>query len=205
MSIARSAGPRTAFIAIATLLLAACSSQFVKRDEFDSTVNDLRSTDAELARDLQGFRNQFSEMTQDLNRKFEGYDASLSNLQGRLRVEMSAHFEYDRAELREQDKPTLLEFSEVVRQYDPNVVVTVEGFTDPAGDPEYNRQLGQRRASAVRDFLIAEGGLHRERVRAVSYGEDNRRMLDPGAWGDKGAANRRVSLVVDYLGPVPGN
>lgn len=96
------------------------------------------------------------------------------------------------------------EFSEVVRQYDPNVVVTVEGFTDPAGDPEYNRQLGQRRANAVRDYLVAEGGLHPERVRAVSYGEDRRRMLEPGAWGDDGAANRRVSLVVDYLGPVPG-
>ena len=117
---------------------------------------------------------------------------------------MTAHFAYDDATLREQDKPALVEFGDVVRQYDPNVVVTIEGFTDPAGNAEYNQQLGLRRANAVRTFLVDEVGLNKERVRAVSYGEDDRRMLAPGAWGDDGAANRRVSLVVDYLGPVAG-
>ncbi|MEM9624137.1 MAG: OmpA family protein, partial [Pseudomonadota bacterium] len=63
---------------------------------------------------------------------------------------------------------------------------------------------GLRRANAVRSFLVETGGLHPERVRAVSYGEDSSRMLEPGAWGDAGAANRRVSLVVDYLGPIAG-
>ena len=95
-------------------------------------------------------------------------------------------------------------WTKVVRQYEPNVVVTVEGFTDPAGDPAYNQQLGQRRANAVREFLIADGGLHPDRVRAVSYGEDERRLVTPGAWGEQGSANRRVSLVVDYVGPTPG-
>ena len=185
-------------------ILAGCATdQYVKRDEFDATVSDLRATDSSLADDLQGFRSQFTEMTQDLHGKFSGYDATIANLQGRLRVEMSAHFAYDDDALRAEDKPALDEFSEVVRQYDPNVVVTVEGFTDPAGDPTYNQQLGQRRAEAVRQYLITSGGLHPERVRAVSYGEDNRRMLEPGKWGDSGAANRRVSLVVDYLGLAP--
>lgn len=177
---------------------------YVKRDEFDATVGELRTTDANLASDLDGFRGQFTEMTRDLHGKFSGYDATIANLQGRLRVEMSAHFGYDDATLLEQDKPALSEFSEVVKQYDPNVLVTVEGFTDAAGDPVYNQQLGQRRADAVRSFLVGEGGLHPKRVRAVSYGEDNRRMINPGAWGEKGAANRRVSLVVDYLGPRVG-
>lgn len=185
-------------------ILAGCAgNQYVKRDEFDATVSDLRATDTTLAADLQGFRSQFTEMTRDLHGKFSGYDATIANLQGRLRVEMSAHFAYDDDTLRPADKPALDEFSEVVRQYDPNVVVTVEGFTDPAGDPAYNQRLGQRRAEAVRQYLISSGGLHPERVRAVSYGEDNRRMLQPGQWGDAGAANRRVSLVVDYLGLAP--
>ena len=187
-----------------SLLLAGCMDQYVKREEFDSTVSDLRATDAQLADDLAGFRGQFTEMTGDLNGKFSNYDATIANLQGRLRVEMSAHFGYDDDTLREEDKPALDEFSEVVRQYDPNVVVTVEGFTDSAGDPEYNRQLGLRRAEAVRTYLVDSGKLHPERVRAVSYGEDKRRQLMPGEWGEDGAANRRVSLVVDYLGPVPG-
>ena len=193
------------FIAIvaATLLLTGCATdQYVKRDEFDSTISGLRATDAELADDLQGIRGQFVEMTQDLHKRFSSYDATLGNLQGRLRVEMTAHFGYDDDTLRDEDKPALREFSDVVSQYVPHVVVTVEGFTDPAGDPEYNRQLGLRRANAVRDYLV-EQGLAESAITAVSYGEDSKRQLRPGQWGEDGSANRRVSLVVDYVGPTP--
>ena len=186
------------------VLASGCASdQYVKRDEFDSTVAGLRATDAELAADLQGFRGQFTEMTRDLHSRFASYDATIGNLSGRLRVEMSAHFGYDDATLRDADKPALDEFSKVVKDYEPNIVVTVEGFTDPAGDPKYNEWLGQERANAVRDYLVNVGGLDGKAVRAVSYGEDSRRMLRPGQWGESGAQNRRVSLVVDYVGPTP--
>ena len=186
-----------------SLALVGCINQYVKKDEFDATVGDLQATDAQLASELQGIRGQFTEMTQDLSQRFNDYDATIGNLQGRLRVEMSAHFEYDDDTLRAEDKPVLDEFSEVVKQYEPHVVVTVEGFTDPAGNAEYNKALGQRRADAVRDYLVNVGGLDAEAVRAVSYGEDARRMLQPGEYGDAGAVNRRVSLVVDYVGPTP--
>ncbi len=188
----------------AALLTTACASdQYVKRTEFDTTVSELRASDAGLANELEGFRDQFTEMTRDLNTRFGDYDTTIANLQGRLRVEMSAHFGYDDDTLRAADKPALDEFAAVVSDYAPNVVVTVEGFTDPAGDPEYNRQLGLRRAKAVRDYLVNVGGLSPDSVRAVSYGEDAARMLQPGAWGEDGSANRRVSLVVDYLGHAP--
>ena len=187
-----------------TVFLTGCATnQYVKRDEFDATIGDLRATDANLASELAGFRGQFTEMTRDLHTRFNNYDATIGNLQGRLRVEMSAHFAYDDDRLQDADKPALDEFSEVIKQYSPHVVVTVEGFTDPAGDPAYNQQLGQRRADAVRNYLIQQGGLSADRVKAVSYGEDSRRMLAPGAWGEKGSINRRVSLVVDYVGPTP--
>ncbi len=191
---------------ITTVLLVGCATdQYVKRDEFDATVGELRATDADLASELEGFRGQFTEMTRDLHTRFNNYDATIGNLQGRLRVEMSAHFGYDDDKLQAKDKPALDEFSEVISQYTPHVVVTVEGFTDPAGDPQYNKQLGQRRADAVRDYLVNVGGLPADSVKAVSYGEDTRRMLAPGAWGDAGSVNRRVSLVVDYVGPRPEN
>mgnify|MGYP001812757909 CR=1 FL=1 len=193
---------RFAGFLVMAVLMSACTGQFVKRTEFDATVGELRATDAEFASDLAGFRGQFVEMTRDLHGKFEGYDARIGDLQGRLRVEMSAHFEFDDATLRAADKPALSEFSDVVRQYDPNVVVTVEGFTDPQGDQAYNQQLGLNRANAVRDFLINVGGLHPKRVRAVSYGEDKRRLISSGSDNDN-AINRRVSLVVDYVGISP--
>ncbi|MCZ6659534.1 MAG: OmpA family protein [Gammaproteobacteria bacterium] len=186
-------------LVLVSLLLGACTAQFIKRDEFDSTISGLRSTDAELQEQMDGMHTMFTELTGQLNRRFDGYDTKLTSLQGRLRVEMTAHFGYDDASLRDQDKPVLDEFSDVIREHHANVIVTVEGFTDPAGDPEYNQWLGMERAKAVRKYLVDVGGLEASKVRAVSYGEDSERLIKANAWGVDGAANRRVALVVDYV------
>ena len=107
-------------------LLASCTSQFVKRDEFDSTVAGLRSADTNLQDQLESQMNDmqdlFSELTGQLNRKFEGYDTQIAAVQGRLRVEMTAHFGYDDSSLRDVDKPTLDQFTEVIRDHHPNVI-----------------------------------------------------------------------------------
>ena len=186
-------------LVLVALLLGACTAQFAKREEFDSTISGLRSADADLQEQMNGMRTLFTELTGQLNRRFEDYDTKLTSLQGRLRVEMTAHFGYDDASLRDQDKPVLDEFSDVIRKHHANVIVTVEGFTDPAGDPEYNQWLGMERAKAVREYLVDVGGLDADRVRAVSYGEATERLIKANAWGVDGAANRRVALVVDYV------
>lgn len=184
--------------ALVLALAASACSQYVKRDEFDSTVAGLRETDTELQGQLADLQGHFTEMTQQLHSKFQEYDASITQIQGRLRVEMTARFAFDDATLQEDDKPVLDEFSRVIREYHPAVVVTVEGFTDPAGDPGYNKWLGMERAKAVKTYLVSTGGLDPDKVRAVSYGEDTERLVKPGAWGANGAANRRVALVIDY-------
>jgi peptidoglycan-associated lipoprotein len=79
------------------------------------------------------------------------------------------------------------------------VLITVEGFADPAGSRSYNRKLGMQRANAVRDFLVSSG-LAADQVRAVSYGEDSNRQVVKGASHARGADNRRVSLTVDATG-----
>lgn len=195
---------KTLVALVLALALSACSS-YVPRDEYDSTIADLRATDAGLAASdesingqLARMQAQFGELTANLQDRFSAYDAEIASLQGRVRVDMSANFAYDDATLRDEDKAALADFSEVVQSYQPNVVVTVEGFTDPAGSPEYNKWLGMERAKAVRAYLITMG-LDADKVRAVSYGEDTERQLQPGKWGNAGNANRRVALVVDYI------
>lgn len=184
--------------------LSACT-EYVKRTDYDADLAVLRTTDADLqANDedmkvqLQRMQAQFGEMTSNLQSTFENYDAQIASLQGRVRVDMSAHFKYDDATLREQDKAALADFSDIVREYHPNIIVTVEGFTDPAGSAEYNKWLGLQRAKSVREYLI-QSGLPADKVRAVSYGEDKNRQVAPGAWGDAGSSNRRVALVIDYV------
>ncbi|WP_274382278.1 OmpA family protein [Pseudoxanthomonas wuyuanensis] len=88
----------------------------------------------------------------------------------------------------------------VIRSSHTDALITVEGFTDPAGSIAFNKRLGQKRADAIRDYLVSSGGLSAQQVRAVSYGEDSNRQVHPGAVGEAGRGNRRVVLVA-YAGP----
>ena len=187
-------------IAVLALVLSACS-QYVKRDEFDAAVAELKASDRSHQEELAVLGARFGELTDDLSSRFEDYNARITELAGRLRVDMTANFAYDDATLREQDKEALGAFAEVIRLHHPDVMVTVEGFTDPAGSAEYNQWLGMERAEAARAYLVSEGGLSGDQVRAVSYGKDSNRQVSPGQWGDTGSANRRVALVIDH---VPG-
>jgi peptidoglycan-associated lipoprotein len=187
--------PHLVLLAVGTLVLSACNT-YVRRADFDATVQELRQTDAHL-------QARIDAIERDLMVRFEGYDARFSQLEGRLRIDMTAHFDFDDARIRDQDRAALDDFAAVLRDYHPNVLVTVEGFADPAGNPAYNKRLGQRRADAVRTYLV-RNGLVESNVRAVSYGEDPNRQVVPGAWGRDGEPNRRVALVIDYVGPRRG-
>lgn len=69
--------------------------------------------------------------------------------------------------------------------------VRLEGHTDERGTREYNMALGERRANAVRDYMIVNG-IASYRIETVSYGEEQ-----PAAYGSTEAAwaqNRRVVL-----------
>jgi len=186
-----------AVAALATLSLSACGN--VKRKDYDADMASLRASDASMRNDITALQGQMASLTRELDAKFAHYDSQISELSGRVRVDLAAHFDYDAAMLRDADKPALDDFAGVLRNRYPDVVVTVEGFTDPAGSPTYNQKLGLKRAEAVRDYLVGSGGLPETQVRAVSYGEARNRQVSPGAWGDGGAANRRVSLVIDYV------
>lgn len=73
------------------------------------------------------------------------------------------------------------------------VQVTVEGHADERGTREYNLALGQRRANAARDILVANG-VSQARVQTISFGKDRPEALgsDESAW----AQNRRAVTVV---------
>lgn len=182
---------------LAVLLMAGC--HYVKQEDYDATLAELRNNDAALRRDVDANKADLAGLKSELDAKFQKYDATISQLQGRVRVDLAAHFDYDQAALREQDRPALDDFASVIKGHHPDAVVTVEGFADNAGSPGYNHKLGLRRAKAVRDYLV-QNGLSADQVRAVSYGKDRNRQVVPGASHDKGAPNRRVALVIESAG-----
>ena len=101
------------------------------------------------------------------------------------------HFDFDMSMLR-PDAIQILDRAVMTLQANPMLTVTIEGHTDSVGTAEYNLSLGERRANAVRDYLVNRG-IAQGRMRTVSYGEE-RPVADNGT--DAGRAmNRRAHIV----------
>lgn len=193
-----------------TIGLSACAAK-VTREDFDAEMTRLREEVQAGDRDLASRLDSTNQLVNDHTRRLDAldqelqafrseYNVSMERVEDMLRFNIPVHFEFDRSDLREEDRPVLDRFATVVREYYPGALVTVEGFTDPAGSPAYNQRLGQRRAEAVKEYLASAGGFEATRVKAVSYGEARNRQVVPGAKGpgDEGLENRRVALVIDH-------
>jgi peptidoglycan-associated lipoprotein len=106
------------------------------------------------------------------------------------------YFTYDSVVLSPQAIQTLDGQAAWLEQY-PNVLVTVEGHADERGTREYNLALGDRRANAVKNYLLALG-VSADRLLTISYGEE--RPADPAHDEAAWAANRRAVTVVSTTG-----
>ena len=107
-------------------------------------------------------------------------------------------FGFDSALIRPQDTTVLRQVADVIRQVYPTALVTISGFADPAGSPEYNIRLSQRRAEAVKAYMV-QLGMPERQFKAVGYGEEAQRQVVPGARRDDPGAvqNRRVTFTID--------
>lgn len=211
----KSTALRFGTLAILGGTLTACAH--IKPDQLESRLDDLRAEmrgemadgDQRIAGELDnldgrvgGLEANVRELERELNRLASDFDATVDRLESALRFDVPVYFGFDDAELTEAHRELLDRFAGVIREFYPDCLITVEGFTDPAGSVEYNKALGLRRAQAVKSFLAAEGGLAEEQVRAVSYGESEERSVTTGSHGpgNQGWENRRVALVVDHGG-----
>jgi peptidoglycan-associated lipoprotein len=101
-------------------------------------------------------------------------------------------FDFDKSNIRPDGKQSLdaniqwLKANSAVR-------IRVEGHCDERGTNEYNLALGERRARATRDYLVA-GGIDAKRISTVSYGEERPFVQghDESAW----KWNRRGHFVI---------
>jgi peptidoglycan-associated lipoprotein len=103
-----------------------------------------------------------------------------------------AFFPLDSAELDDDGRAVVTANAAVMRKY-PGWMITVEGHCDERGTPEYNLALGERRAVAVRTYLVSLG-IAADRVRVVSYGKEF--PFDPGHNEKAWASNRRAHFVI---------
>ncbi len=96
-------------------------------------------------------------------------------------------FGYDSSTLTAEARTTLERQAQWMQQYS-SLSVTIEGHADERGTREYNLALGDRRATAVRNYLVALG-VSPMRISTISYGKERPAVVgsDPASW----AQNRR--------------
>lgn len=101
-------------------------------------------------------------------------------------------FALDQSDLSTEARTTVEKQAQWLKTY-ANVNVTVEGHADERGTREYNLALGERRATSVRNYLIANG-VQPNRIQTISYGKERPAVMgnDDTSW----AQNRRGVLVV---------
>ena len=117
----------------------------------------------------------------------------MSDAEKLAQVGNTVYFGFDSAELSGSAQATL-DRQAAFLNVNPALVVIVEGHADERGTREYNLALGDRRATAVRDYLLAKG-LNSARIRTVSYGKE--RPAVSGSNEDAWERNRRAATVLN--------
>jgi len=102
-------------------------------------------------------------------------------------------FDTDASTVREDGRQTLNRQAEWLKKY-PSYQITIEGHCDERGTREYNLALGERRANAARQYLIAQG-IPAARLKTVSYGKERPDPVgsDEASW----ARNRRAVTALE--------
>jgi peptidoglycan-associated lipoprotein len=119
-------------------------------------------------------------------------DAASTAASLRATLVTAVHFEYDQSDLRSEDR-AILDAKVPILQANSGVTIQIAGHTDERGSDEYNLALGQRRAAAVKAYLV-QRGIGDGRITTVTFGEER-----PAAQGSDESAfalNRRAEFEI---------
>lgn len=193
------------FTLVAVVVVAAGCNK-VSQDQFDQSMAQMQAQLDEQGAGIEAnaagisvMQAELDAMQAELEELADEYHAMVERYEDHILFASPINFEFDSYEVRDGDYMFLDRFAKVVSHHYENSVVTVQGFTDPAGPADYNKMLSQKRADNVASYL-AERGLDASRVRAVGFGEAQ--QVAPGEWGDAegGMKNRRVTFVIESAG-----
>ncbi len=178
---------------VAVLLLSACSSTDMPKEEQQNTAIIIENTPDIVEQDEQ---DQVVE-THPARETDEPAPQPLAlpeKPDKHLLSKRHIYFDYDQSLIRSEFYPVLQAHAHHLVSY-PQAQVLIEGHADERGSREYNIALGERRAAAVKRFFDAEG-VNDAQMEIISYGEE--RPLDNAHNEEAWAKNRRAVLVTAY-------
>jgi outer membrane protein OmpA-like peptidoglycan-associated protein len=191
-----------AFSILTAVLFAFSTAAIVSAQETNADT-DIQKKEAELQRqklelekkslELQQKELDLQKAKQDLQYQETGKSLSM-NLSG------DVLFDYDKATLKPAAEEALKKVSVVLSQF-PESTVIVEGYTDAKGKKSVNMELSRARATAVKDWLVKNGGVASANISAKGFGEDNPVAPNKNPDGSDDpigrAKNRRVAIIVE--------
>ncbi|RDX35851.1 flagellar motor protein MotB [Kangiella sp. HD9-110m-PIT-SAG07] len=111
-------------------------------------------------------------------------------------VDMRLNFDVDKYQIKPEMVSEIAKVAEFLRQY-PSVNAQIQGHTDSTGSNQYNQGLSERRAGAVKDYLINNFGIDDSRLSAVGYGEE--RPIADNSTTEGRALNRRAEAHAETM------
>ncbi len=109
------------------------------------------------------------------------------------KMTLQVFFDFDKSTLTEATLKELQKAVAFVKKY-PGAKIRLDGYTDSIGTDAYNIKLSERRAAAVKDYLIKEAGVDSSKITAVGNGEADP-VADNKTAGGR-AKNRRVEISI---------
>ncbi len=109
------------------------------------------------------------------------------------RMTLRVNFDFNKSDIRESEVAELQKAVRFIRKY-PGAKVRLEGHTDSIDSEEYNQALSERRAEAVKNYLVKEEAAEKSKISTVGYGES--RPVAPNDTEEGRAQNRRVEVLI---------
>ncbi len=109
-----------------------------------------------------------------------------------------AHFAHDSSSLTPQGQAIMNQNIQTLKD-NPILRFLIAGYASASGADEYNQKLSERRATAVRQYLINDGGIAPDRLKKIGYGEDRPAEYEPfpeDIESRAAQANRRVLFTI---------
>jgi outer membrane protein OmpA-like peptidoglycan-associated protein len=110
----------------------------------------------------------------------------------------NSHFDFNSVDINENGK-TILNHNITALKDNPGMKIRIAGYTSASGTEEYNQKLSERRADAVKDYLVKTGGIDGNRLTTIGYGKSHPARYEAvpsDKYSDAALANMRVVIEV---------
>jgi peptidoglycan-associated lipoprotein len=181
-------------IIAAMLIGTAAFAQTTPPDDIKTYIND-QITDAvtQLSNSITGHKSEVQTQIEDLEKQIVQLEKVIDEFARRdFLNNSSAHFNFNEHVVIADSNSIIDEITKFMKDY-PAYIVTIEGHADERGTREYNLSLGEKRAYALKDTLVAKG-IDANRIRTISYGKE--RPLAVGSNEASWTQNRRGVFIL---------